>query len=101
MEIKIWEQCRTVVFAGLSLVCHMEQQLDDKELALLIEGWCIWASRYLQAMIQEEVRPDTLIHRIFAEFNVICLAQNDWRYIEAWRRVMDVYNSLIAQDGEN
>jgi len=39
-ENKAWE---LAVTSGLSLVNFLEQMLDDKELAVVIDGWLAWS----------------------------------------------------------
>lgn len=84
-----YQKWRFSVMAGLSLALHLEQNLDDKELALILEGWTVWASGHAT----QGVNPAEETGKAFADFCRTSLVIGG-AGAKATERLIDVYKHL-------
>lgn len=89
---KEWAIAATV---GLSLVNFLEQNLDDKELAVVIDGWLAWAGANIPPAF-EDVK-DAAITDVLNNYTQKALKEGGAR-AKAQIRVIDVFYSRLVNE---
>jgi hypothetical protein len=83
---KAWE---LATISGLSLVNFLEHGLDDKELAVVIDGFLMWS----KANWPGHEGADQAITIVFNNYTANCVKEGG-RRLAAQERVVDVFRSL-------
>jgi hypothetical protein len=84
---KAWE---LATISGLSLMNFLEQNLDDKELAVVVEGFLMWAKKEWPGY---EIDSHRAITTVFNNYTANCVKEGG-RRLAAQERVVDVFRTL-------
>jgi hypothetical protein len=85
-------QWRFATLTGLSLCYHLEQALDDSELAVVLEGWASWGMGHFPEGYGED-RPPVELAKVFAQF-CADVEKADPTGTAIRERLIEVYESL-------
>jgi hypothetical protein len=86
--LQMWQAS---AISGLSCINFLEQNLDLKELSLVMDGWAAWAAANLPKDVKDEDRPK-LLTVAFNRYSDLC-QQAGGRQLASWKNCVEGFKN--------